>query len=206
MHFIVFEGLDGAGKSTLIEGLKRELTTLGESVVLTREPGGTELGEKIRELLLTKDGESPVARAELLLYEAARAQHCDKVIEPALAKKHWVICDRFSASSIAFQAGGRGLDRKTIDQLNSFATQDLAPALWVLLDLTTAEAMRRMQGRDLDRFESENKDFHERVRQRYLDLAKENQQSWLVLDASRKPSELMLELMAKLKERKLWPA
>lgn len=205
MHFIVFEGLDGAGKSTLIDGLSKEIKSLGQVVVVTREPGGTDLGENIRELLLRKQGESPTPRAELLLYEAARAQHCEKVIEPALVKKHWVICDRFSASSVAFQAGGRGLNRQTIDNLNSFATQGLAPALWVLLDLTTTEAMKRMQGRELDRFESESKDFHERVRQRYLDLAKEDSERWLVLDASRKPAELMVELVDKLKERKLWP-
>ena len=205
MHFIVFEGLDGAGKSTLIEGLRRELKALGQTVNLTREPGGTELGENIRELLLRKNGDSPTPRTELLLYEAARAQHCEKIIEPALARGEWVICDRFSASSIAFQAGGRGLNRKTIDELNHFATQGLVPALWVLLDLTTAEAMRRMQGRELDRFESENREFHERVRIRYLDLAKEDSDRWLVLDASRSPKELMVELIAKLKERKLWP-
>ncbi len=205
MNFIVFEGLDGAGKSTLIENLKMALLDLGEKVVVTREPGGSELGDRLRELLLRKDIEAPTARAELLLYEAARAQHVEKTILPALARGEWVLCDRYSASSVAFQDGGRGLKSADIEWLNDFATAKLYPALWVLLDLTTDEAERRMKGRDLDRFESENKDFHERVRASYLKLADKDKAGWLVLDASRQPRDLMVELMSKLKTRKLWP-
>jgi dTMP kinase len=205
MKFVVFEGLDGAGKSTLIAGLKKELTTLGQSVLVTREPGGSELGEEIRKLLLRVGHDEPVPRAELLLYEAARAQHVDKTIKPALARNEWVICDRYSASSIAFQSGGRGLKRDKIEWLNNFATEKLQPALWVLLDLSTEEARRRMDGRELDRFEREAQEFHERVRQKYLEIVAGDKERWLVLDASRKPEELMLKLLAHMREMQSWP-
>src|SRR5690606_18259505 len=145
-----FEGLDGAGKSTLIEGLKSHIETSGSksgpgaSVVLTREPGGSVLGDEIRELLLRTKGEAPVPRAELLLYQAARAQHVEVTIRPALKNGAWVLCDRYSASTVAFQAGGRQLPRPAIDWLNSYSTDNLEPDLWVLLDLTTEEAAKRM--------------------------------------------------------------
>ncbi|MEO0337089.1 MAG: dTMP kinase, partial [Pseudomonadota bacterium] len=111
MAFLVFEGLDGSGKSTLIKKLHQKLQDLKVPTVLTREPGGTELAEQIRELILKKEGEAPVAMAELLLYEASRAQHVEKLIRPSLQKDNWVICDRFFGSTLAFQCGGRGLDR-----------------------------------------------------------------------------------------------
>src|SRR6185312_272345 len=130
----------GAGKSTLISGLTKEIKALGESVLVSREPGGSELGEEIRKLLLRISHDEPVPRAELLLYEAARAQHVEKIIRPALQRGEWVLCDRYSASSIAFQSGGRGLSRDKIDWLNDFATSQLKPALWVLLDLSTESA------------------------------------------------------------------
>lgn len=202
MKFIVFEGLDGSGKSTLIEGLRQHLLAQGQQVTLTREPGGTALGEEIRQLLLQTEGEAPTPRAELLLYVAARAQHVDKKIRPALDRGDWVLCDRFSASSVAFQAGGRELSRTDIDRLNTFAVNSCEPHLWVLLDLTTEEAQRRMQGRNLDRFEQEKKDFHERVRQAYLNLAREEKPKWLVLDAALKPEALAEQLITALQEKK----
>jgi len=204
--FIVFEGLDGSGKSTLIAGLKKELSTLDQTVVITREPGGSELGEEIRKLLLRISADEPVPRAELLLYEAARAQHVEKIIAPALERGEWVLCYRYSASSIAFQSGGRGLERGHIDWLNDFATEGVKPGLWVLLDLSTTEAKRRMAGRELDRFEREGQEFHERVRQKYLDIvAGSKAEPWLVLDAALKPAELMSKLLAHLREINLWP-
>lgn len=202
MKFVVFEGLDGAGKSTLIEGLKSAILARGEKVTLTREPGGTPLGDEIRKMLLRTDGEAPTPRAELLLYEASRAQHVDKLIAPARRRGEWVICDRFSASTIAFQAGGRRLKSPDIEWLNQYAVDGCEPDIWILLDLTTEEAKRRMAGRQLDRFESEEQDFHERVRQSYLELARAQKDKWLVLDASKSKEDLGLELLAYFKERK----
>ncbi len=203
MALIVFEGLDGAGKSTLIELLKQHLKKTSTPLVLTREPGGTTLGDEIRQLLLRKDGEAPVSRAELFLYQAGRAQHVEKVIKPALEKNTWVLCDRYYASTVAFQCGGRELNRKMVDQLNEIAIDGVEPDLWVLLDLTTEEAAKRMQGRELDRFESENRDFHERVRKSYLILANASPQKWLVLDASFSPEKLFKTLISRLEELEL---
>lgn len=202
MAFIVFEGLDGAGKSTLINKLAEHLEESSHEVVLTREPGGTELGDEIRTLLLKVDGEDPTALAELLLYEAGRAQHVEIKIKPALKRGAWVLCDRFAASSVAFQSGGRQLSKELIQKLNHIATDGLSPDVVVLLDLTVEEAKRRMEGRDLDRFELEKQDFHNRVRESYLTQAKDQPEKWLVLDASKTVDELVGELFAGLKEKK----
>lgn len=201
MKFIVFEGLDGAGKSTLIEGLSSFLRQKNQTVVVSREPGGSTLGEEIRTLLLKTDAEAPVPRAELLLYEAARAQHVERTIRPALKAGSWVLCDRFSASTVAFQAGGRQIDLKVIEWLNQFAVDGVKPDLSILLDLTTEEARRRMQGRELDRFEQEQKDFHERVRKSYLELAEREKNHWLVLDAALKPGVLKEQMLDQLQRR-----
>lgn len=207
MAFLVFEGLDGSGKTSLIQGLADQLKVQGRSWITTREPGGTPLAEEIRHLLLRTENETPVPMTEVLLYEASRAQHVAKVIAPALAQKKWVLCDRFTASTVAFQCGGRGLDRKVIDQLNSIATIGVVPDLFVLLDLTVEESERRREGRkqatgvDDDRFEREAKDFHERVRQSYLAQAKENPKQWIVLNSSLPKEELLLALLKELKGR-----
>lgn len=203
MAFIVFEGLDGAGKSTLIRALSQHLESLNKTFVQTREPGGTELGDEIRNLLLRTKGQAPVPRAELLLYQASRAQHVDCVIQPALAKKNWVLCDRFSASSVAFQSGGRQIERAQIDWLNHFSTAGLEPDLWVLLDIDADTAFSRMQGRELDRFESEKKDFHERVRQAYLQLA-DDKRKWLTLSALETPEVLTEKMLEEFKKRGLF--
>jgi dTMP kinase len=202
MAFIVFEGLDGAGKSTLINKLAERLEESSEEVVLTREPGGTELGEEVRSILLRVEGEDPTALAELLLYEAGRAQHVETKIKPALDRGAWVICDRYAASSVAFQSGGRQLSEELIHKLNDIATGGLAPDVVVLLDLTVEEAKRRMEGRDLDRFELEKQDFHNRVRESYLSQAKAQSERWLVLNAAKTVEELVVELFAGLKEKK----
>ena len=204
MKFVAFEGLDGSGKSTLIQDLKSNLMTKGQSVIVTREPGGTPLGDEIRHLLLRTSGDAPVPRAELLLYEAARAQHVECVIRPALANKSWVLCDRFTASSVAFQAGGRTLARHDIDWLNDFATANMRPDLCVLLDLKTDEAHHRIAKRELDRFEREARDFHERVRAGYLALARENADEWLVLNARLPVTQIREQLVEELKRRGWW--
>jgi dTMP kinase len=204
--FLVFEGLDGSGKSTLIRGLNEELQRSGRRAVLTREPGGTPLAEDIRKLLLRTDHEVPVAATELLLYAASRAQHVAGVIQPALARGEWILCDRFSASSVSFQAFARGLDRVSVDWLNTFAQQGTEPDLNILVDVTVEESERRQAsrqsgGQKADRMESEKRSFHENVRRGYLTQAKERPERWLVLDGTLAPDALKEALIAKLKER-----
>lgn len=201
MAFIVFEGLDGTGKSTLIRGLADELKAQGISFTLTREPGGTPLGEEIRNLLLRIEGDSPSTRCELLLYEAIRAQHVDQKIRPELQKGNWVLSDRYSASTVAFQVGGRGLELTDINWLNNYTTKGCQPDLWVLLDLSIEGAFERMDRRSQqgkDRFERENSDFHERVRQKYLEMA-QGQPNWLQMDAQKPVEELKRILIDKLR-------
>jgi dTMP kinase len=204
MAFVAFEGLDGSGKSTLIDALKAEFDSRMISYVITREPGGTELGDEIRALLLRTQGEAPVARAEALLYQAGRAQHVDQLILPSLGAGKWVLCDRFAASSVAFQVGGRALSREQIDWLNNFSTDNIKPDLYVLLDLSVEDSLRRLKvrGREADRFEREAQSFHEKVRQAYLSLAKESPKEWLVLSASESPTVLLNKLLGVLRERK----
>jgi dTMP kinase len=210
MPFVVFEGLDGSGKSSLMSALEKELQKRNLPVVRTREPGGTVLGDEIREMILRRDGPSPTPRTELLLYEASRAQHVDQVIRPALQKNHWVLCDRFSASSVAFQAGGREISEAWVEQLNEFATGHLVPELTVLLDLSVQESRRRRNQREAavgakeDRIESEADSFHERVRQSFLKQAKQDPSSWLVMDAGKSPLDLLMQLMTHLEKLK-WP-
>jgi dTMP kinase len=208
MAFIVFEGLDGAGKSSLIQLLVSELKSRAMPHIITREPGGTLLGEELRTILLRTNGEAPVARAELLLYQAIRAQHVEVKIKPALANHQWVICDRYTASSIAFQAGGRGISEKDIETLNHFSTNQLEPHLFVLLDLPVEESLKRIQkrvdaGQDKDRFEKEEKDFHERIRTSYLKQARAKPELWLTLDA-RESSESMFAILQKRLQEKQW--
>jgi dTMP kinase len=208
MYFLAFEGLDGSGKSSLMKKLEAELRLRHISFVQTREPGGTALGEKLRHLILEKSNPPPVSRAELLMYEASRAQHVDELIRPALAEKKWVLSDRFSASSLAFQGHARGLGWDIVDQLNEFATTGLKPHLTILLDLTVEESEKRRSHREktshteADRIESENRDFHERVRQGFLKAAAREPQDWLVLDAGKSVEELYAFLVFELLKRK----
>lgn len=208
MAFIVFEGLDGSGKSSLMQALAGELENLKKKFIRTREPGGTELGDEIRHLILRKNGQAPTARTELLLYEASRAQHVDCVIRPALADNQWVLCDRFTASSVAFQAGGRSIVLQDVEWLNRFATNNLEPDLTVLLDLSVEESKKRRSGRSQalgqqdDRIESEADSFHEKVRNGFLIQAQSDSEKWLVLDARKTPAELSNELIQYLKTKK----
>lgn len=209
MAFIVFEGLDGSGKSTLMRNLSEHLRSQQKNFIMTREPGGTPLAEDIRNLLLRRDGEAPVARTEVLLYQASRAQHVDTVIEPALKAGQWVLCDRFYASTVAFQCFARGLDRKQIDFLNMYATNNRKPDLTVLLDLPVKESLSRIEQRNLtlgsesDRMEAEKISFHQAVRDGYLAQADEDPESWLKLDAKKSPSDLFDLLRATLHHRRI---
>lgn len=183
--FITVEGGEGVGKSTNIDLIAAELRRSGKSVVLTREPGGTPLAESIRELLLQPGDEPWSVNAELLLMFAARAQHLSRVIKPALAKGQWVICDRFTDATFAYQGGGRGIDEQKIADLEQWVQGDLRPDITLLLDAPVEVGMARAGNRGkLDRFESEQLAFFERVRTSYLQLAQVHHQRYRVIDAS----------------------
>jgi dTMP kinase len=168
--FITFEGIDGAGKSTHVAAAADFLRARKVEVVATREPGGTPLGEKLRELLLR---EAMHPETEALLMFAARREHLARLIEPALARGAWVLCDRFSDATYAYQGGGRGLDKARFLSLEHWVHGQLQPDLTFLFDLPPEVACARIarQGRELDRFERERGDFHARVRQAYLERA-----------------------------------
>lgn len=209
MKFLVFEGLDGSGKSSLMAALERELERRGMSFQRTREPGGTPLGDEVRHMILRKEGPTPVPRAELLMYEVSRAQLVEQVIRPTLAKGIWVLCDRFTASSVAFQGGGRNISENEVEMLNDFATGGLKPDLTVLLDLSVEESRRRRQGRGAqngegeDRIESEADSFHEKVRQSFLKQARSAGDSWLILNAQETPEVLFQQLLKALVEKNI---
>ncbi|RKT60569.1 thymidylate kinase [Azonexus fungiphilus] len=180
--FITFEGIDGAGKSSHVEWLAETLRQRGLSVLVTREPGGTALGEKLRELLLS---EAMHLETETLLMFAARREHLAQRIEPALARGEWVICDRFSDATWAYQGGGRGLDKAKFLALERWVHEHLQPDLTLLFDLPLEVARERivLANRVLDKFEQERADFHERVRQAYLERAHANPSRMRVIGA-----------------------
>jgi len=187
--FVTFEGIDGAGKSSHIAGAAALVRGRGLNVVSTREPGGTPLGEKLRALLLH---EAMHLETEALLMFAARREHLERVIEPALERGDWVICDRFSDATYAYQSGGRGLDRGKFAQLERWVHGHLQPDLTLLFDLPSSIASRRIaaQARELDRFELERAEFHERVRLAYLDRAAAAPQRIRVIDADQAPEAI----------------
>lgn len=185
-QFITLEGGEGVGKSTNLAAITGWLNEQGIDTLVTREPGGTPLAEQLRELLLAPRDE-PIAEAtELLLMFAARAQHIAGVIEPALAAGRWVVCDRFTDATRAYQGGGRGLSAEMIDTLAELVQGGLQPDLTVLLDLPVEEGLARAGQRGaLDRFELENLAFFQRVRDSYLQLASAEPARFAVVDASR---------------------
>lgn len=186
--FITFEGIDGAGKSTHIQWLADQLTARGKTVVTTREPGGTPLGEKLRALLLA---EPMHLETEALLMFAARREHLAEVIEPALAAGTWVISDRFTDATVAYQGGGRGLSMDKLGILENWVHGHLQPDLTLLFDLPLAVAQARIgKERVLDRFEQEQADFHERVRQCYLERASRSGGRMRVIQADRTVAEI----------------
>lgn len=191
--FITLEGVDGAGKSTHLGWLVEHLRARGLNVVQTREPGGTPLGEKLRELLLR---EPMHLETEALLMFAARREHLELVIKPAIARGDWVVCDRFTDASFAYQGGGRGLAAGKLAQLEAWVQEGFQPDLTLLFDLPVDIAARRMAGaaRTLDRFEQEQADFHERVRAAYLDRAARMPRRVRVIDARRDVAEIQKQL------------
>jgi dTMP kinase len=182
-RFITLEGSEGVGKSTNLAVIAETLQGLGINCVSTREPGGTPLAEEIRQLLLAVRVEAVAPTAELLLMFAARAQHLSALIEPSLAKGLWVVSDRFTDATFAYQGGGRGMDVAVIEQLERLVQGNLRPDLTLYLDLDPEIAAQRLGGRDRDRFELESRPFFERVRGAYLQRASGSDR-YRIIDAS----------------------
>jgi dTMP kinase len=181
--FITLEGIDGAGKSTHLNWLAERLRSQGKNVLVTREPGGTPLGESLRELLLHQ---AMHLETEALLMFAARREHLDKVIIPALQEGTWVISDRFTDASFAYQGGGRGLDESKLKSLEQWVQQDLQPDLTLLFDVTLEVSRQRLSANaSLDRFEQEKQDFFQRVRDAYLKRAVQFPERIRVIDSGR---------------------
>ena len=186
-RFITLEGIEGAGKSTIARYIAEWLQAHNLPAVLTREPGGTPLAERVRELVLQPDGESIPAAAETLLMFAARSIHLANLIRPALARGEWVVCDRFTDATRAYQGGGRGVDPASIESLATLVHAQLMPDLTLLLDLPVSVGLARVQARrgHTDRFEQERGPFFERVRAAYLAVAHADAQRFCVIDATR---------------------
>jgi dTMP kinase len=198
--FLTLEGGDAAGKTTQAVALERWLTEQGRTVVRTREPGGTPLGAEIRALLL--HGGEVAPRAEALLYAADRAHHVATVVRPALARGDVVVQDRYLDSSVAYQGAGRVLDPEEVRGLSTWATEGLLPDLTVLLDLEPAVARQRRGGRAAeDRLESEQDDFHERVRSAFLALAAAAPERFVVVDAALPEQEVAARIRAAVEPR-----
>ena len=184
-QFITIEGIEGAGKTSCIGCVERLLTRNNIEYITTREPGGTNLAEKIRHILLETKDEPPVDLCELLLIFAGRAQHIHNVILPALNAGIWVVCDRFTDATFAYQGGGRGLKTELISDLELITQKDLRPNITFLLDVEPELGLSRAKKRgELDRFEKEELEFFTRVREAYLDAAVRNSERFFVLDAS----------------------
>jgi dTMP kinase len=193
--FITLEGIEGCGKSTQAGLLREFLAECGLEVVLTREPGGSAIGEKIRSILLDPDNTGMAPMTELLLYEASRRQHMQEVIGPALREGKAVLCDRFFDASTAYQGYGRGIDVDTVIYLNLVATGGRKPDLTIVLDLPVSVGLKRL-GKNLDRIEREAVEFHERVRNGYLETARREPERIMVVDAGGSVEETFLKVKA----------
>jgi len=192
-RFVTLEGGEGVGKSTNLSIVVELIEAAGHSVVTTREPGGTPLAEEIRRLFLGVREEPVAGLTELLLIFAARAQHLETVIRPALAAGSWVVCDRFTDATYAYQGGGRGLPMKQIEALEQLVQGDLRPDLTLYLDVPVEVGQARIEGREHDRMEREQRTFYESVRTTYLRLA-EQQSRIRVVDASRPLPDVQVDI------------
>ena len=196
-RFITLEGIEGAGKSTVAKLVIDVLTARGITARLTREPGGTPLAERVRQIVLERGSEAVSPAAETLLMFAARGIHVENLIRPALARGEWVVCDRFTDATRAYQGYGRGLDQAWIEQLASAVHRDLQPDCTLLLDLPVAVGLSRARSRSgpaADRFESEREEFFERVRRGYLDIATREPKRVRLIDASRPLPEVTAQV------------
>lgn len=199
--FITIEGVEGVGKTSNIAFAKDCLEKAGKTVVVTREPGGTPLGEQIRELLLDARQKTMCEDTELLLMFAARAQHLQEVIRPALHNGKWVLCDRFTDATYAYQGGGRGIAMERIAALENWVQGDLRPDVTILLDLPVAQGLTRAGERSTpDRFEQEKADFFEKVRDTYLTIAKHEPNRYHLVDASQPLEDVQAQIATILKK------
>ena len=193
--FITVEGIEGAGKTTCMDTIKELLTKNSIEFITTREPGGTPLAEKIRALLLNEEEDTPVPLAELLLMFSSRVQHINKVIRPALSDGLWVLCDRFTDATYAYQGGGRGVKLELISLLEQMAQEGLRPHLTLLLDVSPELGMTRARKRgELDRFEREKIEFFDKVRTTYLNIAEKDPKRCIVIDASKEKSSVLCKI------------
>lgn len=206
--FITFEGIEGCGKSTQINLLAAQLQQQGYQVLLTREPGGCPIADQIRSLLLDADNRAMVPMTELMLYAAARAQHLAEVVQPALDSGTLVLCDRFSDATRAYQAFGRGIDRQTMESLNDLACNGLAPDLTLLLDCLVEIGLKRARQRIVgsngpkeERFELESLHFHQRVRDGYLQLAAEEPDRFVIIDAAVSQEQAATAILQAVQQR-----
>ncbi|NLU11140.1 MAG: dTMP kinase [Tepidanaerobacter acetatoxydans] len=186
---ITIEGPDGAGKTTQVKKISEYLRTKGFKVLVTREPGGTSLGEKLRKLLLTLEGEIPVPEAEALIYAASRAQLVKKVIVPALENGYIVLCDRFVDSSLAYQGWARGLGIKELTDINGWFLKNNWPDLTIILDVDPSQSLKRLS-KEKDRLESENLEFHKKVREGFLKVHSMYPDRTRLVDASQNPEHV----------------
>jgi dTMP kinase len=194
--FIAFEGGDGAGKSTQVALLREAFETAGRTVTVTRQPGGTDLGREIRDLVL--HGAHVAPRAEALLFAADKAHHVDQLIRPALDRGEVVLTDRYTDSAVAYQGAGRDLGAQEIHDLNMWAVDDLVPDLTVVVDVSAQEGRRR-RGDVHDRLEAEEDTFHDAIRAHYLAMAHGNPQRYIVVDGTLAPDEIHAQVLDRLR-------
>lgn len=206
--FLAIEGIEGSGKTTQVSRLEALARSSGGNVVVTKEPGGTELGNRIRAILLDPQEEGMDAVAELFLYAASRRQHVIELIRPSLERSATVICDRFTDATLAYQGYGRLLELDMLRQVNQWATGGIRPDLTVILDLPEAAGLKRARARNAaedlhgeSRLEGEDLRFHRRVREGYLSLAQSEPERYAVVDASGEPDEVFERLVSTLGER-----
>lgn len=206
--FITAEGIEGSGKTTQIQKLDRLIRASGQNCVLTKEPGGTALGERVRAILLDPQEEGMDPRAEFFLYCASRRQHVGELIRPSLERGAIVLCDRFTDASLAYQGFGRGLELDRLRSINDWATDATSPDVTLIFDVSENIGLERAKARNRDRdlhresrFEGEDLRFHRRVREGYLTLAKENPERYIVIDASGPIEEVFQQTVAQLNRR-----
>ncbi len=195
--FVSLEGPEGAGKSTVAQTLVAGLRSKGHEVVLTREPGEGDVGSRIRQILL--EGEGITSRCELFLFLADRAQHVETVIKPALAEGKVVVCDRYADSTVVYQGYGRGIQVEALRKWNDFATSGLSPDVTLLLDLSPAIGLERL--RTKDRLDREPLDFHERVRNGFLQEAARDAKRWVVINADQNPADVAAQCLQTILNR-----
>lgn len=198
--FIVFEGGEGSGKTTVARFILQTLENLGLKTLLTHEPGGTKLGTDIRKILLY--GENMHPRTELLLFLADRAEHVERTIKPALAEGKIVICDRFDGSTFAYQGGARAVDFDLTLVMNAFAKDNLVPDLYILFDVSPEIGLNR-EGKNVTRFEKEELDIHRRIRRAYLSMARNDDEHWAIVDAEQPLEDVKQKVLEIFKKRKI---